>query len=57
MSNWYWFTARKDGDDRRERIPAATAAEATQELHGLGYTDVVIFDVQPVNDYRETYAM
>ena len=57
MSNWYWFTARKDGNDKRERIPAATAAEAVEELHKLGYTDIVIFDVHPASDYRGTYAM
>ena len=42
---WYWFTARKNGEDRRERIPADSKAEAISELEKIGYTDIVITDI------------
>ena len=42
---WYWFTARKNGERRRERIPAENEAEAISELEKMGYTDIVITDV------------
>lgn len=42
---WYWFTARKNGESRRERIPADIQAEAVSELKKLGYTDIVITDI------------
>ena len=42
---WYWFTARKNGEDRRERIPADSKAEAVSELEKMGYTDIVITDI------------
>ena len=42
---WYWFTARKNDERRRERIPADSQAEAVSELEKMGYTDIVITDV------------
>ena len=42
---WYWFTARKSGEDRRERIPANSKAEAVSELEKMGYTDIVFTDI------------
>ena len=42
---WYWFAARKNGEDRRERIPAGSKAEAVSELEKMGYTDIVITDI------------
>ena len=42
---WYWFTARKNGESKRERIPADSKAEAISELEKMGYTDIVITDV------------
>lgn len=42
---WYWFTARKNGEDRRERIPADSKADAVSELGKMGYTDIVITDI------------
>ena len=42
---WYWFTARKNGERKRERIPADSQAEAVSELEKLGYTDIVITDI------------
>ena len=42
---WYWFTARKNGESSRERIPADSQAEAVSELEKMGYTDIVITDV------------
>ena len=42
---WYWFTARENGEDRRERIPADGKAEAVFELEKMGYTDIVITDI------------
>lgn len=42
---WYWFTARKNGESRRERIPADSQTEAVSELEKMGYTDIVITDV------------
>ena len=42
---WYWFTARKNGEPRRERIPAGSKAEAVSELEKLGYTDIAITDI------------
>ena len=42
---WFWFTARKNGERRRERIPAENEAEAISELEKMGYTDIVITDV------------
>ena len=42
---WYWFTARKNGESRRERIPADSQAEAVSELEKMGYTDIVITDI------------
>ena len=42
---WYWFAARKNGEDRRERIPADSKAEAVSELEKMGYTDIVITDI------------
>ena len=42
---WYWFAARKNGEDRRERIPADSQTEAVSELEKMGYTDIVITDI------------
>ena len=42
---WYWFTARKSGESRRERIPADSQSEAVSELEKLGYADIVITDI------------
>ena len=42
---WFWFTARKNGEHRRERIPSDSKAEAVSELEKLGYTDIVITDI------------
>ena len=42
---WYWFTARKNGESRRERIPADSQAEAISELEKMGYTDIVIINI------------
>ena len=42
---WYWFTARKNGESRRERIRADSQGEAVSELEKLGYTDIVIIDI------------
>lgn len=42
---WFWFTARKSGEDMRERIPADSKAEAVSELEKMGYTDIVITDI------------
>ena len=42
---WYWFTARKNGESRRERIPADSKTEAVSELAKMGYTDIVIIDI------------
>ena len=42
---WYWFAARKNGEDRRERIPADSKAKAVYELEKMGYTDIVITDI------------
>ena len=42
---WYWFTAQKNGESRRERIPADSQTEAVSELEKLGYTDIVITDI------------
>ena len=42
---WYWFTVRKNGEDRRERIPADSKTEAVSELAKMGYTDIVITDI------------
>ena len=42
---WYWFTAQKNGEDRHERIPADSKAEAVFELEKMGYTDIVITDI------------
>ena len=42
---WYWFTARKNSEPRRERIPADSQGEAVSELEKLGYTDIVITDI------------
>lgn len=52
---WYWFTARKDGEDRRERIPAENGNIAISELQRLGYANVKIFDEQPMHQHY-TYA-
>lgn len=52
---WYWFTARKDGEHRRERIPAENENTAIGELHRLGYANVKIFDEQPMRQHY-TYA-
>lgn len=37
--------ARKNREDRRERIPADSQAEAVSELVKMGYTDIVITDI------------
>ena len=42
---WYWFTARKNGEPRRERIPADSQSEAVSELEKMGYTNIVITDI------------
>ena len=42
---WYWFAARKNGESRRERIPADSQSEAVSELEKLGYADIVITDI------------
>lgn len=42
---WYWFTARKNGESRRERIPADSQGEAVSELEKMGYADIVITDI------------
>ena len=42
---WYWFAARKNGEDRHERIPADSKTEAVSELAKMGYTDIVITDI------------
>ena len=42
---WYWFTARKNCEPRRERIPADSKAEAISELEKMGYADIVITDI------------
>ena len=42
---WYWFTARKNGESMRERIPADSQSEAVSELEKLGYADIVITDI------------
>ena len=42
---WYWVTARKNGESRRERIPADSQSEAVSELEKLGYADIVITDI------------
>ena len=42
---WYWFTARKNGESRRERIPADSQAEAISELEKMCYTDIIITDI------------
>ena len=42
---WYWFTARKSGEFRRERIPADNQDEAVSELEKMGYSDIVITDI------------
>ena len=42
---WYWFTARKNGESRRERIPADSQDEAVSELEKMGYADIVITDI------------
>ena len=42
---WYWFTARKNDESRRERIPADSQSEAVSELEKLGYADIVITDI------------
>ena len=56
---WYWFAARKNGEDRRERIPADSQTEAVSELEKMGYTDIVITDII-ITDWkhqiRETIA-
>ena len=42
---WYWFAARKNGELRRERIPANSQDEAVSELEKMGYADIVITDI------------
>ncbi len=42
---WCWFTARKNSESRRERIPADSQTEAVSELEKMGYTDIVITDI------------
>ena len=42
---WYWFTARKNGESRRERVPADSQAEAVSELEKMGYTNIAITDI------------
>ena len=42
---WYWFAARKNGEPRRERIPADSQSEAVSELEKMGYTNIVITDI------------
>ena len=42
---WYWFAARKNGEPRRERIPADSQSEAVSELEKMGYADIVITDI------------
>ena len=42
---WYWFTARKNGESRRETIPADSQSGAVSELEKLGYADIVITDI------------
>ena len=42
---WYWFTARKNGESKRERIPADSQTEAVSELEKMGYTNIVITDI------------
>ena len=42
---WYWFTARKNGESRRERIPADSQSEAVSKLEKMGYTNIVITDI------------
>ena len=42
---WYWFTARKNGESKRERIPADNQGEAVSELEKMGYADIVITDI------------
>lgn len=42
---WFWFTARKNGEDRRERIPADSKVKAVSELEKMGYIDIVITDI------------
>ena len=42
---WYWFTARKNGESKRERIPADSQTEAISELEKMGYTDIVFIDI------------
>ena len=42
---WYWFTARENGESRRESIPADSQAEAVSELEKMGYTDIVVTDI------------
>ena len=42
---WFWFTARKNGESRRERIPADSQSEAVSELEKMGYTNIVITDI------------
>lgn len=42
---WYWFTARKNGERRYERIPADSKVEAVSELEKMDYTDIVITDI------------
>lgn len=52
---WYWFTATKNGEERRERIPAESEESAIKELNQLGYESVKIFDAQPIYKHH-TYA-
>lgn len=42
---WYWFTARKNGEYRRERIPADSEPEVISELEKMGYINIVITDI------------
>lgn len=57
MERWFWFTAKKDGEEVRERIPAKTWEEAERELHKLGYRSIKMFDSVAFRDYSATYCL
>lgn len=56
MEKWFWFTAKKEGKEVRERIPAKTWEAAERELRKLGYTNVKMLDSFRVRDYSATYC-
>lgn len=53
---WFWFTAKKDGELRREKLPAESKDVAIVELTSLGYSDITFIDCYPFRDYTHTYV-